>query len=697
LEIESNVPETSPHPLRSLRLKIFIFTIIILLLAAFLRFHNLDAQSFWNDEGNSARLSERSIQLIIEGTASDIHPPLYYLLLRGWRELVGDSEFGLRSLSAFAGLVVVAGTLALGKITFQHKLVLSKTEVGVQTQRVKRFVRTAVLLGALITAVSPPLVYYSQEARMYALLALEATLSTLFLLLWWQSINRHSKIYNQQSVLFAVGYVVFATAGLYTQYAFPVVIVAQNIMLTVLIIRDLGVENGNTSFSLQSLISNLKRPVLTWLIMMLAVFLLYLPWLPIFLGNIGGGPVERPFLPDYLLDVVRWLAFGHTVDAEAVAGSLTAVLILMGLGIVLDRSWRTAVWLSVLLIPVFATYYVGAFEPKLFKILLIVIVPFALMNVMVVFASRPEAKSPDENSLENYFFYGKWRLQFVGILIFLGLLASLGIVYSLANIYTNPDYARADYRGLAAQIAADNHPNAGVILNAPNQWEVFTYYHTTGAPVYPLPTAGMGREDLQIKLADIASQHDRLYVIYWGDGQQDPERVMESWLDENTYKATSDWSQDVRFVMYAVSSGPAAELKTPVALRFGDHISFEGYTLAQSELSPGDILQLTLFWQTDVPLPERYKVFLHLLDANGQLVAQRDSEPGGTLKPTNTWLPNETILDNHGLLIPTDLLPGKYTLVLGLYDIADPDTRLPIQTPDGSVDALLVETITITE
>ena len=92
--------------------------ITLLLLAAGLRFYKLDSQSFWNDEGNSARLSERSIELIIAGTASDIHPPLYYLMLRGWRELLGEHEFGLRSFSAFAGILVVAATAKLGKILF---------------------------------------------------------------------------------------------------------------------------------------------------------------------------------------------------------------------------------------------------------------------------------------------------------------------------------------------------------------------------------------------------------------------------------------------------------------------------------------------------------------------------------------------------------------------------------------------------
>ena len=49
--------------------------VFILVLAAFLRFYLLDGQSFWNDEGNSARIAERSLQLITEGAAGDIHMP----------------------------------------------------------------------------------------------------------------------------------------------------------------------------------------------------------------------------------------------------------------------------------------------------------------------------------------------------------------------------------------------------------------------------------------------------------------------------------------------------------------------------------------------------------------------------------------------------------------------------------------------
>jgi hypothetical protein len=155
LETGDSLSFAPPRPPRSPRLKKLALAVALLWLATWLRFHHLGAQSFWNDEGNSARLSERTLQLIIEGTASDIHPPLYYLLLRGWRELLGDSEFALRALSAFAGLLVVPLALAGNR----------------QLSIVNRQLSMSLLVG-LITAVSPPLIYYSQEARMYALLGL---------------------------------------------------------------------------------------------------------------------------------------------------------------------------------------------------------------------------------------------------------------------------------------------------------------------------------------------------------------------------------------------------------------------------------------------------------------------------------------------------------------------------------------------
>jgi len=56
---------------------LFWMLVAILALATMLRFFQLDAQSFWNDEGTSARVAERSLPLITAASIGDIHPPLY--------------------------------------------------------------------------------------------------------------------------------------------------------------------------------------------------------------------------------------------------------------------------------------------------------------------------------------------------------------------------------------------------------------------------------------------------------------------------------------------------------------------------------------------------------------------------------------------------------------------------------------------
>jgi len=116
--------------------------------------------------------------------------------------------------------------------------------------------------------------------------------------------------------------------------------------------------------------------------------------------------------------------------------------------------------------------------------------------------------------------------------------------------------------------------------------------------------------------------------------------------------------------------------------RFGDAIALVSYALSTEALSPGDMLQVRLVWRAELPLAQRYKVFLQLLDAAGGLAAQRDSEPGGGLALTTTWTPGETTTDNHALLIPETLMPGEYRLIVGLYQLDPPNARLPVGDGD---------------
>src|SRR5215468_10772249 len=140
-----------------------VLPFLIVFLAAALRLHWLGHQSLWNDEGNTLRLVERSIPDLLVAASRDIHPPGYYLALKAWWALTGESEFALRSFSAFMGVLTVACVYALGRSLFA-------SGVGV--------------LASLLVALNAFSVYYSQEARMYAMLALVAAAAMLVFIRW---------------------------------------------------------------------------------------------------------------------------------------------------------------------------------------------------------------------------------------------------------------------------------------------------------------------------------------------------------------------------------------------------------------------------------------------------------------------------------------------------------------------------------
>ncbi|GJM41150.1 MAG: hypothetical protein DHS20C20_14320 [Ardenticatenaceae bacterium] len=628
--------------------------VIIFLLAFGLRVHRLDHQSFWNDEGNSARLSERSISLIIEGTASDIHPPLYYLMLNQWRKLVGDSEFGLRSLSLFAGLLIVPLTFVLGKWAGSGKAE-------------HRVAQRLGLVAAGLVAINPAMIYYSQEARMYALLGFLAVLTTVLLLGWLSVISKQYSVISNQSWLWGGAYVLCAAAGLYTHYFFPTVLLVHNLFIFLKIIQEY-----RPNFTILNSLFTIKY----WSFLMLATLLLYAPWLPIFLDQFGSDPILRPGIGEFATAVSHFLTFGHTVEPEPMLLWLVAVL--LGLGVVYGRTKLILPLLGVIL-PLGMMFATGTTGPEFYKFLMVAI-PFWAIWLGAAFTETRQR-----------------GLQLIAAVCL--LLLPWGMWQSLQNMYGDPAYARADYRGMANRILAEDYPDAGIILNAANQWEAFTYYYPDGDNIYPLPE-GRSRpnpDEIDASLRQIGDEHGRIYAIFWGEAQRDPERLVERWLDANAFKATDEWYGDVRFVTYAIPSAPATEMESAVSLPFGESILLNGYTLGATSLRPGDIVEVTLFWETAVPLQNRYKVFLHLLDANDNRVSQRDSEPGGGLALTTTWQSGEVVLDNHGLLIPSDLPPGSYRLSLGLYDLANPADRLPITTPDGEMDAYVVTIISVSD
>jgi hypothetical protein len=89
---------------------------------------------------------------------------------------------------------------------------------------------------------------------------------------------------------------------------------------------------------------------------------------------------------------------------------------------------------------------------------------------------------------------------------------------------------------------------------------------------------------------------------------------------------------------------------------------------------------VTLTWRPAAPLPASYTLFVHLLDAAGNLIAQQDQPPLQGFYPSDRWLPDAVFQDTVTLTLPTGAPPGDYHLRVGWYDPAS-GQRLPLVTP----------------
>jgi hypothetical protein len=135
--------------------------------------------------------------------------------------------------------------------------------------------------------------------------------------------------------------------------------------------------------------------------------------------------------------------------------------------------------------------------------------------------------------------------------------------------------------------------------------------------------------------------------------------------------ATPAWvEEDRRFAAYRLEpDNPSPQTPTRVSLAGG--VSLLGYDLIVSDDQPagtGSRVGLYLYWQTTEPLTESLKVFVHLLDPQGNLVAQHDSVPATWTYDTRDWRPGEVIVDFHWMMVSPDVESGIYTIAVGLYD-----------------------------
>jgi hypothetical protein len=124
------------------------------------------------------------------------------------------------------------------------------------------------------------------------------------------------------------------------------------------------------------------------------------------------------------------------------------------------------------------------------------------------------------------------------------------------------------------------------------------------------------------------------------------------------------------------------DINHPVLADFAEDVRLLGYDFEPAEALPGDDVRLTLYWQALQPPKGDFTVFTHLLDPDGQLQAQQDSQPQGGMYPTYLWQNSERIEDVYTLTVDPQAPPGEYNFAVGMYTLESLQ-RLQLTTPDG--------------
>ncbi len=698
-----------------------------------LRVYALGGQSLWNDEGTSVALSALNLQAIVDGAAKDIHVPLYYFLLHFWMPVAGRSEFAVRFLSVVAGTLVVAAAFRLARILY-----------GVRVAQ----------LALFLVALAPFQVYYSQEARMYIWVTLWSALSFLAMVRvlemgsWKLDVGKTSTIHHSTANLQSptsnfrlwLAYVACTIAALYSHYYGATIVIAENVAFAAwlaavwLADRDVSRPRGAGTNAVSRFISSLTllmpgnghtdpgqeprplsrsalepagipkgsgssdpiaRTLVKWIVSQCVIGGSFLPWYLATWTRISTWPATSdPFdLPTLVWRVLN--AFSVGLSLETAAGTAVAValglvcLVGMRWGRTGQQTWATGLLVLWMVAPVALMYVVSLSRPSYNgKFLLLAAPPFLILSARGLAWLSPSAVVRR--------LWPAWHARLPNMaLIALAAFAVVGFVPSLINYYFDPRYARDDYRTIVNSIDRNERAGDGILIDAPGQMDVVRYYHRGAQTFFPLPRMRPPLPDAtRADVDDMLTKVRRLYAIYWATSQSDPQGIVETRLAERAFKASDEWHGDIRLAVYGVATA-TTNAQTSNA-RVGEDITLESYALAR-QARPADILTLTLNWTVPRTPAMRLKVFSHLIDGNGELVAQRDGEPVGDTRITTTWRPGETIPDNYGIMIPPGTAPGEYTLEIGMYR-ADDGTRLPITDRDGqaSSDHLILGTVRIT-
>jgi 4-amino-4-deoxy-L-arabinose transferase-like glycosyltransferase len=634
---------------RDMRVAVLLLAGIALALA--LRAARLDFQPLWWDEGYSAWFATHSLPQMARLTAEDIHPPLYYALLHLWTRLVGPGPVSLRLLS------VVFGVLAIPVIYMVALRILGS--------------RRAAAIAALLLAFNPLHIYYSQEVRMYGLVAL---LSAGILWAAWEVLRGDWRPRGPQ-----FAYVALVNLALYTQY--------YAVFLPI----------GMTLYAMWRWRKD-ARALARWFALQLIAALLYLPWviyaaprLTLYVSQKVVQDADKPLGP--LAYAARHLAaytVGHLEGPLTPWWPLALALllpILAGLMVARHSLQRprqnapgaapdpVAFLATVLATVLLLGWLIGLrypFFPDRGERLLLLGLPAFVMLVAAGITGLSARR-----------YLSRFR-NLTGLAFATALGFVLASALSLGLFYTVPRYPEDDYRPLIARSVEQGLPGDTVLAVYP--WQVGywrSYAAGVDGPTAILTPSAAWNGEVAAALDKALARGHLWFPAHLSLGailETEIERQLgqraapfvNTWYGAGT--RLSAWSRHDADGLSASSTPILAEYDyAGGSFSLGEHPGWEQPVSAANQVVP-----LALRWSANAAPPD-LAVSVRLVDNLGHIWGQNDYEPLGGMvgsdgaQANGTWV----AVDQLGLLIPAGTPPGRYRaeLVLSTQDSATLSAR----------------------
>lgn len=597
----------------------------LLLLAFGLRMFRIESQSIWWDEGISLDLATSPLPHIILNRAANIHPPLYFILLKGWVALTGTTSFAARSSAAFLSLLQVPVAYAVTKRWFRSE------RVG--------------WLTAVFITLSPLSIIYAQEIRVYAILPL----------LFFGLIGLTSQLLNKEQT---PGWRQFGLLALLMWLGIHLHYVAA------FMVAYVGLW-GAITFARRQNWGAFRRLVWTGM----GVIVASLPWATAVLlstnsvqGRVARGTYLSESVPtDFLLQQI-W-TFHLTGLAGAVGNeTIRQVSLLIGLAVLLllatgwlfsKRRRASAQWLLHWLLPLglaLGLWSIRSFSHPRYVSM------FAFGIFPLFSAAISNVPSSEKKPL-------RWFTLGVG-----GLLATAVIAISIWSIDTyffSPTAAKADMKGVAAYL--EQNATAVDLILLPDAGDALRFEYEGAA---------------QIVMPDI--DHPDLFwqnVARWTEQPRTLYRV----IDENDVSAnlgvlpfaleSSGWLVERRHFeglivdKYMLEKPVQKPSLTPLDGRFGN-VTLSGAWIEQNAAADTAVtLALSMYSNND---PRRFYISLRLVDQNGIQLGQQDDLLLDTLgRPSDQWPQRAPTTTYHRLPLLVGTPPGTYTVQASIYHLSE--------------------------